>query len=189
MTRLLLLALTGVALCAAQILPPLIGHMRDRRGGIVPVYGVAGTFTLGPPIADGIDEASFGPDGAFFRTAEGWFAFGSGARIVKLEVETVELLLTRKGTWMRDPTGEQCRRLRGTAASSAQPCPADFLTVEDFTSRIELPEEITAFERMGDDWFVLRGARGLYAVRWTAGGEPQMWQLPEAEAEPDQGDR
>jgi hypothetical protein len=89
-------------------------------------------------------------------------------------------LITPEETWAQSDSAE-CFRLSHAPDGGAAACPAGALSLSDFTSRLELPEAVTSFERMGSEWFVLRGERGLYAVRWFAGRQPEMWQLPEAE--------
>ena len=173
-----------LALCVlmlqAQIQPPFIGHMRDRAGRVVPVYGIAGTFTLGAPLVEGATEASFGPHGGFVRAGDGWFAVRPG-EWMKLPDSAARLLLTRHDAWIQIDSGTECQRPEQAFAGESERCPDQSLTIEDFVSRLDLPEPVSAVERMSGDWYVLRGERGLYAVRWPAGGEPEVWQLPEGE--------
>lgn len=181
--------LLSLAVCLgfvqAQIQPPFIGQVRDRNGRVVPVFGIAGTFTLGPPLVEGAIEASFGPDGGFFKTTEGWFAVHGGSR-TRLPESAAGLVLTTDDAWIRSECPAECQRAAQALTGETERCPDRSLTVEDFASRLDLPEPISAVERMSADWYVLRGDRGLYAVRWRAGGEPEMWQLPEGEQEEQQ---
>jgi hypothetical protein len=155
MRRLFLLVTGCVLLCQAQILPPLIGHLRDRGGRIVPIYGVAGTFTLGEVVVAGVTQAAFGSGGGLFRTDQGWFLLRDGRR-ERLQFEVANLLITPEETWAQSDSAE-CFRLSHAPDGGAAACPAGALSLSDFTSRLELPEAVTSFERMGSEWFVLRG--------------------------------
>jgi hypothetical protein len=183
MIRTLSLLLGCAVLAVSQIQPPLIGHIRDRAGRVVPVYGVAGTFSLGEPLTEGATEASFIGGSGFLRTVDGWFRLENG-NLTRVDDAAGGLSNTADNVWLESQTAGNCRQLLSEDHNRTKPCPDYRLTLADFTQRLQLPEEVAGFERMAADWYVLRGERGLYAVRWRQGSEPEVCQLPEAEPEP-----
>ena len=58
MTRRYCLFLLGAA-ALAQIARPRVGYIVDRSGALRPVEGVAGAFTLGPPIDHDVFSVAF----------------------------------------------------------------------------------------------------------------------------------
>jgi hypothetical protein len=71
MMKALLAALSFLAVSAwAQpaIAPPQIGFMEDKAGSVRPVYGLAGNFLLGDPIATGVISAAFSGSFGWVKT-------------------------------------------------------------------------------------------------------------------------
>ena len=79
---LILVAAAGGLLAQSGISPPRAGYIRDDAGGLRPVYGVAGSFVLGDPIASGVISAAFSGRLGLAKTAGTLYAFDREGRLL-----------------------------------------------------------------------------------------------------------
>jgi hypothetical protein len=126
---------------AGQVSAPVIGYVRDLKGVVRAVEGVAGAFVLGEPIAEGISTAFF--DGK------------SGC------AGTLEF---RRGRFEESDRTCEPREMDVVVRNGE-------IVIGSSGVRLTAPAAIESVEQMGEGWFVLRARERLYAVRTAAGRE------------------
>jgi hypothetical protein len=63
-----LLMAAGMAWAQTSLTPPQIGFMRDATDSLRPVYGIAGNFLLGDPVAVGVVSAAYSGSCGWVKT-------------------------------------------------------------------------------------------------------------------------
>lgn len=149
----------AIFLLAAGCLPaemsaPLIGYLRDSAGAVRPVHGVAGAFLLGDAVEQGATAARFsGRSGCILRDGQ--------------------VLHLRDGHVVDTPA-ESCMEEALPVAVEG-----DEIVLLGTGVRLRTPVAVDSVERMGSEWYVLRSASRLFALRATRGREA-IYELPEA---------
>lgn len=173
MKLMLLLLATG---CVAQMTSPYIGHVRDLRGGLRPVYGVSGTFVLGEPIEQDVVATSFSGVAGLVKKARSLLVYRGGERISSMEAPdgSASFGFDSAGlpAWVRFADDTCLVWRRGVPEAGA--CPSAEIPVVP-----EVPGTVQWVERMGEGWLAVRTDSGLWAVRTEP--EQRVYQLPEME--------
>ena len=72
----------GAAWAQTTLTPPLVGFMRDALDSVHPVYGLAGNFLVGDPVASGIVSAAFSGSYGLLKTANAVVVIDRTAAVV-----------------------------------------------------------------------------------------------------------
>lgn len=179
MTRRLFLFTIAIA-AAAQVSPPRVGFLLDRRGALRPVYGVAGAFTLGQATEQNVVSAAYSGKQLVLKMAtelvvdEQRFPAPEGRAVVTFDPkgQVREIFFPDRGvlwTW-RDrsfdealaagPVGETAAVREGELIADGIP--------------VRLPSKAVQVSQLGEDWLVVYAEDRTYAVR-----RGQAYELPE----------
>jgi hypothetical protein len=205
---LILAAAAGGLLAQSGISPPRAGYIKDDAGGLRPVYGVAGSFLLGDPIASGVISAAFSGRLGLAKTSGALYAFDREGRLIgqfPAAEGPAQFMFSRGGSeaivflpdtseWVRWRNGEfQLLPIadHGESALSAGLTLADGTLVfaadnelvlrkaDGSETRTSLTGPILSIEQMGEGWIHVREAGRHTAVR-LAGDRIEVYRLPEA---------
>ena len=178
MTRRYCLFLVSAA-ALAQIARPRVGYNGDRSGALRPVEGVAGAFTLGPPIDHNVVSVAFSGktlvikkerqlivDGKPFESPGGpaVISFTSTGHLKDVFFPEVGILWTPAGDTFDE-------------AYASDPQDATAIRDGDLTVRgvpVRLKSRVQRFSRMSEDWLVAYAEDRIYAIR-----DGQALELPE----------
>lgn len=206
---LILLAAAGGLLAQSGLAPPRVGYIRDEAGALRPVYGVGGSFVLGPPVNKRpVVSAAFSGRLGLAKTAVALYAFDrEGRRLGRLAAadgpaqfvfspdgseaiaflpDTSEWFRWREGGFQPIPLEdmEETAIPTGlTLAGGRSLVAADnelVLRKPDGTeARTALAGPILSLEWMGEDWIYVREA-GRHTAARLAGDGLEAYRLPEA---------
>ncbi|MCC7176709.1 MAG: hypothetical protein IT159_16055 [Bryobacterales bacterium] len=164
MLRVLLLWAVGAGVLFGQsgLGPPLAGYARDSAGCLRPIFGVFGNLVAGEALACGVVAADFSGRVGLARTAEGRFAFDAAGRLLRR--------LPRAGRESARPPARSALTFEGE----------DLVLRREDTSelRLRVEGEVSAIERMNQDWFLVHQPSRRLVVR-AAEDQLEVCVLPE----------
>lgn len=171
-----------------QIEAPRAGVIRDRAGVLRPVYGVAGSFVLGEPLADEVLSAGFSRSDGFAKTASELIVFHDGKEVDRVPAPPgpARFVFSPQPAAYFPATGELWSAKTRRSESAAPPeetvrCESDEVVLPG-GERVRLPEPVAGIEWMSEHWVIARGDAALYAVR-VNGNSHTVVQLPEPAAQ------
>lgn len=186
LTRIVWMLLTTGCL-VAQIAIPEAGVVRDRRGVLRPLLGVAGSFHFGDAIATGVVAAGASKNIAFAKTTSellvirGGVVIGTHAApegpaefVFGESVYVYFPALRERWTW-RD--GEFEKEHNAAPSDVVERAEGDEVALAD-GRRVRIADRIESIERVNGEWLIARCEGALYAVRTS--GSTEVVQLPEA---------
>jgi hypothetical protein len=167
---------------AAQIAPAHVGYVVDDKNGLRRVFGVAGAFTIGPVIEEGVASAAFSgaslvlkKDAALLVDGRRFDAPG-GPAVVNFDASgrVSEVFFPDAGQlWTWRGAGFEACSAAGVVSDIA--VRGDELIVEGLPVR--LPRAIEKVSQMGERWLVAHCEKAWYAVR-----QGRVYELPEVNA-------
>jgi hypothetical protein len=178
MTRRYLLFALAVA-ATAQVAPPRAGYIVDRSGSLRPVYGVAGAFTLGPPILTEVIAAAYSGkslvvkldrelliDDKRFEAPAGdaVVTFDSRGRASEIYFPEADLVWSRREEKFDESVA--ARKQMSTWIQDGE------LFIDGVPVR--LPSKPDRLSQMGENWLVVYGPDRTYAIR-----DGKVLELPE----------
>jgi hypothetical protein len=178
MTRRFCISLLAGVACA-QVLPPRIGYIVDRKGSLRPVEGVAGAFVLGPAIDTDVVAAAYSGKSLVVKKDRALIVDGE---IFEAPGGSVVVTFTPEGSLAEvffSETGELWTRRGGTFDRVLASGIESSARIEDGElslkgSRIRLRSRAEHVSQMGEGWWVVYAEDRFFAVR----GE-QVYELPE----------
>jgi hypothetical protein len=175
--RLLVAPLFGV-LAIAQISAPRLGLVRDRAGSLRPVYGVAGSFTLGDSVLDNVTAVASGARYTFAATTNEVLLLDDLVVVwrASADSEVTEFRLDKGGrpASVRFSDGNCLVWRKRVDAPEAGACPEDVAVVQ---TKITLPENVETIEQLSEGMKVVRTSSRLYVLR--TGDREALYELPE----------
>ena len=167
---------------AAQIAPAHIGYVVDEKNALRRVFGVAGAFTVGPVIEEGVVSAAFSGSSLVLKKEASLLVDGrpfdapAGSAVVTFDAagRVSEVFFPDAGqlwTWR----GAQIEACSAAGLVSDIEVRGDEMVVQGLTVR--LPRAIVKVSQMGERWWVAYCEQAWYAVR-----EARVYELPEVGA-------
>jgi hypothetical protein len=158
MTKLPFALLLTAVLAWPQIGAPRLGFVRTTDGTVRPLIGVAGSFTLGKPVLQGVEHL--------------WF---DGRRGVALTaVERIDL----------DAAGQEHRRSEIDEAirfpDPGAAWSADEVVIAKTGVRMRVPFAVESVERVGAEYLLVEGGTERRLLR-TSPGHEALYEMPEAD--------
>lgn len=107
------LSLFVAVVAVAQVETPTIGVMLDEAGAYRPVYGVAGSFTLGPPVEEPVEGKELATPGEVSFDSDGLLLQRPGAIILRFALPRVFAVRAISAEWVQafTPSGSYALRI------------------------------------------------------------------------------
>jgi hypothetical protein len=167
------------AVAGAQIVRPKVGYIVDRNGGLRPIEGVAGAFTIGAAVDHNVISAAYSGkslavkkerelivNGKTYEAPSGpaKFAFTSAGNVHRVFYPDTGILWTFRGDSFEEMYADDLDDVAFVRDGE--------LTVRGVPLR--LASRVQRVSQMGEDWLVAYGEDRIFAIR-----DGQVLELPE----------